>query len=187
MKKFAFIFSLNVLILFLGSLALAKQVGPTTEIDLDKELKVFKGLNAFDQPKNKSQLKPLALLKVHQAQREFTECYQAGMGLLPTSEIKGWLATTALQCLQAAPENKKKSADLKKMVALISGLKLEQGPWKASFAEAWTLAMTQLLEDSNLPIAQEKILQNWAKHWELLSKDQQSAWMSASCINLRKL
>ena len=89
-------------------MALAKPSGAVTEIDLDQELKVFKGLNAFDELKSKSPLKPLTQLKVHQAQREFSECYQKGQGLLPNSEIKGWLATTVLQCLQAAPESKKK-------------------------------------------------------------------------------
>ncbi len=172
MKKIA-------LILFFGSLVFTKQGHATTEIDLDKELKVFKGLNAFDQPKNKSGLKPLALVKTYQAQREFARCYQVGQGLLPKSEIKGWLATTILQCLQAASENKNKSADLKKIVASISSLKLEQGPWKVAFGDAWTLTMTQLLEDSDSIKAQEQILETWAKHWELLSKDQQSAWMSA--------
>ncbi len=171
--------SLTVLIWFLASMALAKPSGAVTEIDLDQELKVFKGLNAFDELKSKSPLKPLTQLKVHQAQREFSECYQKGQGLLPNSEIKGWLATTVLQCLQAAPESKKKSADLKKIVALISTLKLEQGPWRPSFAEAWTQTMIQLLEDSSTAIAQEKILETWVKHFPMLSKEEQAIWMTA--------
>ena len=165
------------LIFFVGSLALAKSISTAAEIDLDKELKSFKSLNAFDGPLNKKLLKPLATVKVYQAERQFSECYKAGLNLLGASEIKEWLSTTILQCLQEVPESKKKSVDLKKAVEVINALKLEQGPWKAAFGEAWTLSLVALYDEATTTLAKEKILQIWAQHWDLLSKEQQSAWM----------
>ena len=158
------------LIFFVGSLALAKSISTAAEIDLDKELKSFKSLNAFDGPLNKKLLKPLATVKVYQAERQFSECYKAGLNLLVTSEIKEWLSATILQCLQEVPESKKKSADLKKAVEVINALKLEQGPWKAAFGEAWTLSLVALYDEATTTLAKEKILQIWAQHWDLLSK-----------------
>jgi soluble lytic murein transglycosylase len=111
--------------------------------------------------------------------------------LLAKSEVKEWLAITILQCAMASNDTndtkndtKKKNADLKKAVSVISSkLNLNVnggvGPWKNSFTEIWTLVHAQLFNDTKSNAEKESLLETWSQYWGLLSKEQQSAWMDA--------
>ena len=83
---------------------------------MDQELKSFKSLNIFESPLSIRTLSSLAKVKGAQVQRRFDDCQKSGLVLLGNSEVKEWLATTIMECGLAAPESKKKSAELKKII-----------------------------------------------------------------------
>ncbi len=170
---------LSFFICFFGTLTFAKSLDSLTELDLDKELKSFKSLNVFDGPINKNKLSSLAKVKLHQVERKFLDCQKSGINLIASSEVKEWLATVILQCSLAAVDGKKSSSDLKKAVDVIYKLKLESGPWKSSFGDVWSLSHVRLFDDSSSIDSKAKVLDSWAKPWDLLSKEQQAAWLQA--------
>jgi soluble lytic murein transglycosylase len=158
--------------------------GALTTIQIDKELKSLKPLNAFDVPAKKeaTAYPSLARVKIYEVRKNFELCSQEALKPIAKSEIKEWLALTALQCSLADA----KKTDLAKTVKALRNLKISNGPWKNAWAESWGQAHLRLIDDAKTDKAKQDVLDSWAEYWDQLSKDSQARWYEVKgLINVR--
>lgn len=173
---------LVIIFLILGSQV---AVAALTPMDLTKELKGLKTLNAFDVPSKKSVdgFSTLAQVKVYEVRKNYNLCREAGLKVLNKSEVKEWLALTVLQCGLA---DSSKKTNLSQLVKTLKAIKIEDGPWRSSWGEAWGQAHLRLTETAATDKERQNILNSWLHFWDFLSKENQGRWFEAKgMLNLR--
>lgn len=133
--------------LLIGSTASAQ----VHKIDVKKELSgTVVDLYQVTSEKKKVKLSPLSQLKDYEIHLKWAECSKLAPQVFNArKDLRGWVATSWLHCLEGAQNKVKNQAAVDKALSAMEAHKdlLQEGPWSANLAKSYVSLKLSALED----------------------------------------
>lgn len=121
------------------------------KVDVNKELsgKVVDLYRVMPE-KKKVKLSPLSQLKDYEIHLKWVECSKLAPQVFNArKELRGWVATTWLHCLEGVQSKRKDSASVDKALSTLEAHKdlMQEGPWSTNLAKSYVSLKLMSLED----------------------------------------